>query len=107
MSIDLESMTRQQLIALRNDVEKALSSVAERERRAAMEAIQRAAAEHGFSLTELTGVELPKSRGRKSGAPAKYRNPEDDTQTWSGRGRRPEWVNAALAAGKGLEDLAV
>lgn len=25
--------------------------------------------------------------------------------TWSGRGRRPAWVNEALAAGKSLDDL--
>ena len=38
---------------------------------------------------------------------AKYRNPDNPALTWSGRGKRPAWVNEALAAGKTLEDLAV
>ncbi|WP_425415751.1 H-NS family nucleoid-associated regulatory protein [Paracoccus chinensis] len=29
-------------------------------------------------------------------------NPE---QTWSGRGRRPQWINEALEAGRTLDDL--
>jgi len=39
----------------------------------------------------------------KPAAAVAYRN--ESGQTWSGRGRRPGWVNAALAAGKKLEDL--
>jgi DNA-binding protein H-NS len=35
----------------------------------------------------------------------KYRNPLNSAETWSGRGSRPAWVEAALAAGKTLEDL--
>lgn len=107
MDIDLDAMSRQELNKLRSDVEKALATVADRERRAALEAAEKAAAAHGFSLSQLTGVSMPKARAGKSASPAKYRNPENATQTWSGRGRRPEWVNAALAAGKGLPDLAV
>jgi DNA-binding protein H-NS len=35
----------------------------------------------------------------------KYRNPLNSAETWSGKGTRPAWVEAALAAGKTLEDL--
>lgn len=107
MEIDLDTMSRQELLKLRGDVEKALSSVADRERRAALDAAEKAAAAHGFSLSQLTGVTLPKGRSGKAASPAKYRNPDNSAQTWSGRGRRPDWVNAALAGGKGLPDLAV
>jgi hypothetical protein len=36
-----------------------------------------------------------------------YRNPKNSRETWSGRGSRPEWVEAALAAGLTLEQLEV
>ena len=36
---------------------------------------------------------------------AKYRNPDDAEQTWSGRGKRPRWFNDALKAGKKESDL--
>jgi H-NS histone C-terminal domain len=34
-----------------------------------------------------------------------YRHPEDDTLTWSGRGRRPLWLNELLAQGVELAAL--
>jgi len=37
----------------------------------------------------------------------KYRNPFVPTETWSGRGKRPRWLVAALKAGGNIEDFAV
>lgn len=42
-------------------------------------------------------------RAAKSARGAAYR--DEAGNTWSGRGRRPGWINAALAAGKSLDDL--
>lgn len=50
-----------------------------------------------------------KKRGRKAAAKApavaKYRN--EAGLTWGGRGKRPQWLRDALAAGKTLEEFAV
>jgi len=35
----------------------------------------------------------------------KYRNPEHPSETWSGRGKRPRWLTAALAAGRAIEEF--
>lgn len=37
----------------------------------------------------------------------KYRNPADPDQTWSGKGRRPDWLNALLDDGHDLESLRI
>jgi DNA-binding protein H-NS len=37
----------------------------------------------------------------------KYRNPLSPSQTWSGRGKRPRWVVAALETGQRLDDLKI
>jgi DNA-binding protein H-NS len=37
----------------------------------------------------------------------RYRNPADEQQTWSGRGRRPQWITDYLAAGGDLHALAM
>jgi len=37
----------------------------------------------------------------------KYCNPLAPSQKWSGRGKRPKWVIAALAAGQRLDDLKI
>ena len=49
-----------------------------------------------------------KRRGRKAAKPAavvKFRN--DSGGAWVGRGKRPQWLRDALAAGKQLSDFAV
>lgn len=33
----------------------------------------------------------------------KYRNPADESETWTGRGRQPLWLVAALKSGKKLD----
>ena len=38
---------------------------------------------------------------------AKYQNPKNPTQKWSGRGRQPHWVRAQLKAGKKLEHFRI
>lgn len=38
--------------------------------------------------------ELVKKKYVKSSRPAKFRNPADPTQTWTGRGKPPAWVDA-------------
>jgi DNA-binding protein H-NS len=56
----------------------------------------------GMTLEEL----LREERGGGGGVTPKYRHPENPGLTWSGRGKRPIWVNEALASGKTLDDLA-
>jgi DNA-binding protein H-NS len=37
----------------------------------------------------------------------KFRNPEDPSTTWSGRGKKPHWMVELLAAGRTIEDLRI
>jgi DNA-binding protein H-NS len=37
----------------------------------------------------------------------KYRNPEHPSETWSGRGKRPRWLTAALTAGRTIEEFII
>jgi DNA-binding protein H-NS len=47
-------------------------------------------------------------RGDKRGkVKPKYRNPDDPTQTWAGRGAQPRWMAAALSGGRTLDDLLI
>jgi DNA-binding protein H-NS len=50
----------------------------------------------------------PAGRGGPRGAVApKYRNPENPSETWAGRGLRPRWLVAAMKGGKKLEHFAI
>lgn len=105
MAINLEKMSRKDLLDLRNRVEIALKSAEKRERKEALKAAEKAAAEFGFSLSELSADSAKSAKGPKS--KAKYKNPANPDQTWSGRGRKPQWVHEALKAGADIADLEI
>ena len=103
MSKTLEEMSRDELLAMKADIDRAIATLDDRRRDEARAAAEKAARELGFSLDELQSAQ--KKSGKKN--PAKYRNPEDPRQTWSGRGRQPAWMKEALANGKSREDFAI
>lgn len=113
MAVDLKSMTPKQLERLAKDVAKEIANRSSKQRDAAMKAAAKAAKQHGFDLTELfEGAPKKPGRKKKTGAkkaplPGKYKNPADASQTWSGRGRQPEWYKAAIAAGKTPKSLEI
>jgi DNA-binding protein H-NS len=87
----LEKMSLKDLLALDVKLKAAIDEkrVIERhEMRAKMEEMARAS---GFSVGELFGG----GKGKGSKVPPKYRNPKDPSQTWTGRGRRPNWMTGA------------
>jgi DNA-binding protein H-NS len=45
--------------------------------------------------------------GSKKPVAPKYRNPEDPSQTWAGRGRPPLWIGAAIKSGKKLDSFLI
>lgn len=103
---ELNSMSRKELEKLLSDVKKALQSVKARDQRDAKKAAAKAAAQYGFSLGELSDFETPKKAGSKkkvksSRKPSKpvFANPEDKTQTWTGKGRQPNWFRAQVESG--------
>mmetsp|Transcript_24008 Transcript_24008/g.44078 ORF Transcript_24008/g.44078 Transcript_24008/m.44078 type:complete len:108 (+) Transcript_24008:8265-8588(+) len=107
MAIDLSEMSRKELETLRADVEKTLANLHKKEKKDALAAVQKAAAEFGFSLDDLTSKRGPGRPSTKSSAAPKYVNPEDASQTWTGKGRQPNWFKSAIAAGKSPEDMEV
>lgn len=62
----------------------------------------------GFALEELVSGKAEKVKTRAgSKAAVKYRHPANPELQWTGRGRKPKWVEAWLAEGKALEQMAV
>lgn len=39
--------------------------------------------------------------------PAKYRNPNDSTRTWTGRGMTPKWLQALIAEGRNKDEFLI
>ena len=109
----IESMSESELRELIRNAEDALDRLVAKRARATLKEAKRMAADVGFELT-FTKIGKPGKRKAKTEPQAsrakvlpKYRNPENADETWSGRGRQPKWVQAALAAGEKLSDLAI
>lgn len=106
MDINLDTLDRNELQKLRQQIDKRMDQLAVEEQKAALDAAEKAAAQHGYSLAELTGMK--KARGKAANVnPPKYRNPENPSQTWTGKGRRPQWIKDAEANGTDLSKFAI
>jgi DNA-binding protein H-NS len=104
LNIDLNSLSLKDLKDLQSQVARAIAGFEERRKREALAELEEKAKAMGFSLAELTGI----TAGRKrSPSTAKYANPANKADTWSGRGRKPRWFTEALAQGRKPEEMAV
>ncbi len=103
--IDLTKMTSAQLQDLKERVDIAIAERRAEEAKSVKQQLEALAQKSGFSLSDLVGGK--KQRGRKGAVVIKYRNPKDASQTWSGRGRKPNWLVGALKKGAKIESFAV
>lgn len=107
MKINLSELNEKQLEKLRSDIDKELGARSRQKLADARKAAEEAARKHGFSLQELVGGKARSKSSGKAAAAPRYRNPADESQTWTGRGRQPAWFKDAIAAGKSPDDMAI
>ena len=105
--INFEKLTLEELKQLQNDVAIAIYEYEERRKEEAKAAIEAKAKEFGFSLEEILSDRKGKSKTKSGKVDPKYVDPADPSITWTGRGRKPKWVEAYLAKGKTLDDLKI
>lgn len=107
-TINVDKLSLKELVDLETKVQKAIAAARDRERAELKKKVADLAETHGFSVSELFGA----SRGRgavkgKSIGVAKYANPENKADTWTGRGRKPNWLVERLRKGAKLADFAI
>lgn len=111
MKINLKGMSRKELEKLQKDVDKALARIGDKELKAVRDEAAKLAAKHGYTLADITGdAPVKKARkavGPKTKAPAKYANPSDKSQTWTGKGRQPVWYKEAVSSGTAPEAMEI
>ncbi len=114
---DLLQHSLPRLLAMRDEIDAAIEKKKSQNRDAVFKKVEKLLAENGMTLGELAtparrrSTAKPKKRktrtaARRKVAP-KYCNPKKKSETWAGRGRKPKWVEAHLAAGGKLEDLLI
>ena len=94
-----QNATTEVLKEWRQAIDSELRKRESRERADARKKIKELADTHGIDLASLAAAS-----GKHE---PKYRNPNDQFQSWSGVGRKPKWVEQWLAEGKALEELEI
>lgn len=100
----LDKLSYAELLDLQSRVEAAIVERKSADAREVKQKLQAMAAKSGFSMDELFGG---KRGGKRGPAMVKYRNPKDPSQTWTGRGRKPNWLVDAVKRGAKIESFAV
>ena len=103
--VNVDKMSLKELMELDLKVQKAIAVAKERERAELKSKIEQMASESGFAVSELFSSGRGGSKGRTV-AP-KYVNPDNASETWTGRGRKPKWLVAKLEKGGSLEKFLI
>jgi DNA-binding protein H-NS len=96
--MNLKSMSLDKLSKLKDQVDAMLRTKVADERRSLQAELDK--------LSRLSTSKRAEPGARGSVAP-KYRNPENPSETWAGRGLTPRWLAAALKSGKKLEHFSI
>ena len=97
--MNLKLMSVDKLVDLRNRVQAALGTkVSETRRTLESKLAQLGRRGNGF---------VRGGAGVLGKVAPKYRNPDNPSETWAGRGLQPRWLASALKSGKKLEHFAI
>lgn len=107
MQIDLTDYSRADLENLARDIEKALEQRRKDEIKKVREDFKRIAAAAGVTVEEAMGLTSGGAKGAKTPSAPKYANPNDPSQTWTGKGRQPVWFKDAMQAGISPDSLEI
>lgn len=104
----VDGLSVEELEALREQAARRIEAVKAQNLVEAFPGLDELAKSLGLDAAQVARHYAParRTRGRKPAAQT-YRDPVDSDQTWSGRGRRPVWVQAHLDGGGSLESLLV
>lgn len=100
--INLENLSIAELDRLKNSID---STIINKRQSELVELRQKI--DDLIDASEFTLQEVLEAKPMRKPVQPKYRNPENPEQTWTGRGRRPRWVEDCISNGTDLEELAI
>ena len=122
MAIDLNSLSAKELESLISQAKKRRSLLSKRKPVAVVRSrLEQLARAEGYSIAELFGgraqapspaapaakpVRKPSKNAGTKVAP-KYRNPANENETWTGRGKQPRWLASYTAEGRSLDEFRI
>ncbi len=105
----ISKMALEELVSLKSDVEKLIKQKQKEKQKEVYANMLELAKAAGFnSVEEFMGSQKMRSPRSDKGLkmPPKYQS-EDGSKTWSGKGRKPNWIIEHLDTNGDLEDLLI
>jgi len=105
--VKLDKLSIKELNTLLKDAEKQIETRKKTELKTVRKQVKEFIKENGYTPADIfPALKASKTSATKKVAP-KYQNPKDADQTWTGRGRKPKWVEEQLNKGKKLTSLMI
>ncbi len=89
----LDKMNVKELRELKSRIDAAISARQSKDRAELKQKMIALAEEAGLSLDDVIGGSARRGGRGKGSVAVKYRHPDDASMTWTGRGRRPRWLD--------------
>jgi DNA-binding protein H-NS len=108
--LNLDGMSIDEMWLIHEEISRVLSvrlSSEKRELEKRLAQLRREREGRSLDRADAPAKDLPRSRRKYPRVFPKYRNPEEPSETWSGRGKQPRWLAAALKTGHTIEEFVI
>lgn len=106
MDNNLVELSEAELADMIANAQRALKEKQYSKRKEVLAQIRDLAASIGVSVEVIEGEKsAPTRRGSK--VAAKYRNPNNHAETWTGRGMKPRWLQALVTQGRSVDEFRI
>jgi len=105
---DFDAMTVDELWQLHEKLSHTLSVRLTSEKRELENRLAQLRREKEMRPSEVVDAQAtPRERRKYPKVLPKYQNPDEPFETWSGRGKQPRWLTAALKTGHKIEEFVI
>jgi DNA-binding protein H-NS len=105
--MDLSTLSVSQLRDLQQQIPAELKRREAQEKINILNEVRAFAKARGYAIEDLIGKDAKVKVPSGNKVKVKYRHPENFELEWTGRGRKPKWVEAWVANGGSLDNLLV
>ncbi len=105
MDIDLKQYSRSELLELTKQIDETLENKLKQNMKNALAEMVEVAKKHDVPFADVIEFYERKNSKKLVKEGLTYRNPNDPSQTWTGKGRRPAWILELLREGMTFDDM--